>query len=481
MPPAPLRTTVNSFDLFDTLIARRCVTPTALFEEVERTLDARGFCALRQAAEHHVAQSREQFELRDIYDFMIARNHISATDAQRLMAAELDAEFDNAVPIHENLSRVRAGDLVVSDMYLSADTLRRVLQHVGLHLPVHIFASAVGKQRGAIWGHLAANWIIVDHLGDNLHSDIETPRRYGVPTTHYAGAQSTPIERTIWSHGYPTLAQLMRAQRLRNPFAPDSEAATLWRLAAQLNLPLLALGAMRVRRERDALGVGKILFSARDCYFLAEIFAALFPTEPIEYVYVSREALNADAPTVAAYLRHSGLDDALICDIAATGGSWLHFATAMKLPCRLFSCVFIDNWSQAKATPQQVLASPWLKFSWLLRSSALRHYTAAIEVLNSAPHPSCKAIRADGAFFSAIFHADSEFSAATMQPLLQQQQTALATLRPLRPRLLAELERPAPDTLYIQLLEAISAAPLLNALGKLLRWPPNSGAATETG
>ncbi|NJD36552.1 MAG: hypothetical protein FIA96_17305 [Betaproteobacteria bacterium] len=223
-----LRTTVNSFDLFDTLLARKCIDSQGIFVSIERAFGANGFAAARRAAEFRLAETRPAFDIHDIYDLLVDSGPLTRVDADRLLAAEIDAEFDNAVPVTENLRRVREGDLVVSDMYLPQDILRRLLQHVGLRSYVHIYVTNLGKHFGRVWPELASRWIIATHLGDNLHSDVEVPRRHGIPTVHYPGTQPSRAESLVAANGFPALARIMRSLRLRNPHDAGSPAHELW-------------------------------------------------------------------------------------------------------------------------------------------------------------------------------------------------------------------------------------------------------------
>lgn len=464
-----LRTTVNSFDIFDTLLARHCITPDGIAEELEHRFTASGFAAARRETELLLAQQRTAFDLHDIYDALVAGATLTRADAARLLEAEIEAEFENAIPIVENLKRVREGDLVVSDMYLPADMLRRLLQHVGLRVPVRLYASNLGKHHGWIWKDLCVRWVINRHIGDNPHSDVAVPRQHGIDTIHYAGAGLTAFEQATMNHGFPALTRLMRSLRLRNPFDRGSPQAELWNLSAQLNTPFLVLGSALARQRRDAAGVGKILFSARDCYLMSEVFSALYPADRAEYLYVSREALTADAPAVRGYLLHCGLEDALVCDLAATGASWFQFALKEEMHARLFSFVFIDNWALAKIPPKDVASSPWLEFSWAMKQSELAAYSSAIEVINAAPHPSCNLISGAGRFFVPEFQADNEFPDALLQPVIQHHTLALELLRKSRGKLLEELSRPVPVGLLANLVESMSRSDLLNSFGKLLR------------
>ena len=306
-----------------------------------------------------------------------------------MLAAEIEAEFDNAIPIVENIRQVHEGDLIISDMYLPHDVLRRMLAHIGLRQHVHLIVSNLGKNLGWIWRDIASQWIVCRHMGDDAHSDVATPRLHGVPTTHFSGANLSQFETLVGDHGYPLIAGLMRNLRLRNPFEPGSQQFELWLLTCQLNVPLLIIFSQLVREKRDAYGARKILFSARDCYFLSSIFSILFPSEPSDYIYVSREMLQAGGEDARNYLVERSLEESLVCDIAATGSSWYIFTEQQKIPVKLITLVHIDNWASARIPAETIRASRYLTMESACRSSSLRNYTTAIEVLNPAPHGTC--------------------------------------------------------------------------------------------
>lgn len=463
-----LRTTVNSFDIFDTLLARRCITPDGIARELERRYGATGFAELRWATEQRLLAEDRAFDIHDIYAAMVEAGQLGRADAYSLLNAEIEAEFDQAVPIVENIQRVRAGDLLISDMYLPRDIVRRLLQSVGLRQPVTIYLSNLGKHRGSAWQDLAAGWIIHQHLGDNPHSDVAMPARHGIPAIHYTGARPNAIEQSLLREGYPTLAQLMRVNRLRNPFPIGSAESEMWLLSARLNLPLLVLVAAHLHRLLENIPARRLLFSDRDCYLLSEVYSSLYPADAVDYLHVSRKMLGGDMITLDAYLAERGLENAIVCDMAATGGSWCDFAARAQRPVHLFSVVAIDNWPKAPMSAEEIHQSPWLRFDWLATSSGLTGYTNALEVLNTAPYASCHAIERRGRQFVPMRDPRHELPEPILHALFQQHVLALEGLRRARSALLAELQRPAPATLIADLINAMSSAPLLNSLGSLL-------------
>ncbi len=460
------RLTANSFDLFDTLVARRAIAPRRVFEDIERSLGASGFATARIAAEQTLMQRGEAFDLHDIYREIVARGQCSLETAEKLKAGEIDAEFDHAIPIMENLARVREFDLVVSDMYLPVDILRRLLQHVGLRLFVHIFVSNAGKHFGTIWPQLGERWLIQRHLGDNLHADVAGPQAHGIATEHFTGAQPSQAEQLLLQHGQFELAGISRALRLRNPYPVSSSEAQMWLLYAQLNLPLLCLTASAVRHTQLSHGCSKLLFSARDAYFLSELFSLLYPTIPADYLHVSRRTLWQHRDDVDVLLDRLDASDALVVDLVSTGHSWYRFTEAKARAIDFFSVIQIDHHQPVFTSLEELAASRYLRFSSLIRNSELGDYSNAIEVLNTALHGSAVALASSGGWVVPVMGSEHELPLQLLNALVAAHAAAMEMVRRGRTRLLEELPREPSRPMLQTLLRTISVQPLLIELGK---------------
>lgn len=466
--PPVLRATVNSFDLFDTLLVRRALVPARVFEDVERATGARGFTQARQLAEQSLIARNIDYDLAAIYREMLRLGHCDEATAAVLEQAEIEAEFDHALPITENLSRVGEHDIVVSDMYLPADILRRLLRHVGLQRHVHIVASNAGKHHGTIWSELERHWLIREHIGDNLHSDVTVPRARGIPATHYGNSQPSQIERLLAQHGQIELAGLVRGLRLSCPHADSSEEGQLWQFSVQLNLPLLCLMAGVVFHHARDRRLGPILFSARDCYQLADIFGILHPTVAAEYVHVSRRALREDPAGVAEFLRSRG-PAALVVDIASTGHSWYCLAEAQGIPVRLLALVRVDHHAYLhNVSQEQINASRHLSFESLLRNSDFPGYSNAIEVLNTAPHGSATRLQGGRRFAAPEFDDAAELPPAVVATVDAAHRAAMALVRKSARRLREELPARPDPALLTSLLQTITLNPQLREIGKVL-------------
>ena len=146
VPPRP---SVNSFDVFDTLIARRCIHPHIVFADLEAANGITGFARHRIEAEQAV--TGPQMTLDHIYAELGRRLGLTNQATAEHRRAEIDAELAQVIPINENLARVNHGDLLLSDMYLPEPVIRSLLEKAGLDRRVGLIVSADGKRSGRIW------------------------------------------------------------------------------------------------------------------------------------------------------------------------------------------------------------------------------------------------------------------------------------------------------------------------------------------
>lgn len=199
---------VRSFDLFDTLVARRCVHPFNIFFFVERRSSHDGFAKMHVLAERKV--SDQDYDLLTIYRAMQAMDTIDSERLAALMKMELEEEFANLIPIRENCQLVTPGDLLVSDMYLPIPFLLRVVkQKCGLKFN-QIYLTTHGKSRGTAWSTLSNKFAISLHLGDNPHSDIFMPEKHGIPARLTELSKLTETEQYLTDSGFEPLAWAVR-------------------------------------------------------------------------------------------------------------------------------------------------------------------------------------------------------------------------------------------------------------------------------
>jgi len=306
---------VTSFDIFDTIVARRVRQPTDIFSLMEHTASYPGFAQLRQTA-----QDRSNQTFTDIYAQFQQITQCSDADRDRLAALEIQTEIDNLYLIQRIANMVKEGDLLVSDMYHTEETLRHMLEAVGFHTNVDLFVSPSGKASGQAWAQLRTQYTILHHYGDNAHSDVHMAQQYGIPATHVTVSSYTPAEDVLHSASASFAAQI-RALRLSNPYAVGSWQGDLFDEQIDHNLPFLMYVSHRIAvmaRERQ---VRRLFFTTRDCCLLQKVFACMHPSEfEIVTFQASRLAYDNASDDYVRYVESSRVleDDSMVVDLYAS-------------------------------------------------------------------------------------------------------------------------------------------------------------------
>lgn len=244
---------MNSWDVFDTLIARRFFYPKTVHEETARRINDSNYVKKRIRAEKATKKDEGNFE--DIYKLL------PEYDPQ----VELQVELEHLFPIVENINKVKDGDLILSDMYLSADEIMKILRNCGLTKNVDIIVTRYGKRHGYIWDSVKQKYNIDTHYGDNNHSDVKTAQANGVNGVLDTLTHFTELEQMAYEVD-PQLACWMRKTRLLCPHTGD--AKKYWIEQANLNLPVLALATLELP-DRD------IAFTYRDCCNWQPLYEAM--------------------------------------------------------------------------------------------------------------------------------------------------------------------------------------------------------------
>jgi predicted HAD superfamily hydrolase len=220
------------------------------------------------------------------------------------MEMELQIEHEEVIPIWENLEKLQDGDLLVSDTYLNADTVRSLLQKAGLSRRVGLVVSNDGKYRGWIWPQLLKCLSIRSHLGDNEESDGKSPTVAGIPSTITRLSARTQVEQFLVERGWTPLANLIREVRLANSIRQDRpQLRHLWTMSCQLNFPLLYFASLELERYAISHGRTELFFVSRDCWMWQKLYREIFPHRLSTYLYGSRMCLFHPTSDYLDYFR----------------------------------------------------------------------------------------------------------------------------------------------------------------------------------
>ena len=286
-----------SFDIFDTTLLRRCGKPEAVWQILGKRLYpndhdlCEAFVSWRKRAKGET--------LKDIYASVdSAFPAFAEKSVEEMMLAEEGVEEEMLTPypsvckLIEQRRQEGYHIAFISDMYLSSQVLRQVLEHCGCcQAEDHIFVSCehdARKDTGRLYDVVRkqlhpTEWI---HYGDNKRSDIKMARRKGIRAVHintsYNDVENACVQVS------PAMAALSRRYRL------EQEKDEFAGFAADFVVPAYLPYVIYVLREARRMGIRKLYFLSRDSYILLKAAQALSKeTEGLElhYLFVSRRSL----------------------------------------------------------------------------------------------------------------------------------------------------------------------------------------------
>lgn len=354
---------MNSFDVFDTLLARRYITSDPIWDHIEERYSIPGFATARKFAD---TGARNLYE---IYDELVNTNVIDASSRDQLFDLELRLEKEIIFPVQENIDRVSDGDILISDMYLPASAILELVRTVGLTKQVTLYQSNGDKSQGSVYKKFQDVKPDV-HLGDNRHSDYDQAQANGVNSEWYPGTGLNGYESQFNERNMTYTALLCREVRLRN----NTIYRNYFDIACGVNLPWLLVCAEMIHRQYQGRN---IVFLGRDCQLMYRIYSAYYGTA--YYLPFSRSvAYNQPSDAVNYLLTHSP-ENPLFVDISSTGGTWAVLQSHGKL-----DVVVVIYSDIVHYTPNRpVLPNT---FSYLTTNSVIGPTNLLLEVFNCGDH-----------------------------------------------------------------------------------------------
>ena len=337
---------VRSWDVFDTLIARKCIHPHGIFDLMDAVY-GNNFKIARIRAENAARASMSEISLEDIYERLQVEFCWNTEERRCAIDLEIKLEFENVIPITENLSRVRNGDIVVSDMYLPHDVIKGLLNSAGLDKDVTLFVSSNGKGDGSMWRRLRSQYYILKHTGDNIRSDFLRPLLHLIPVRLTEVSQETSWEKMLRYNGAPALSAFVRQMRLKTHHA-DKALCIVQKAQIEANFPMLLLASAAVVKWCKESGISRALMSSRDCILwapLAEKFACHVGSDlVVEYFLISRVAALNSSEEYLKYASNRIKTDAVVVDLSMTGVSLAGLADRLNIK---EVRAFVISWCQS--------------------------------------------------------------------------------------------------------------------------------------
>ncbi|MFM9879656.1 MAG: hypothetical protein ACKVOO_04505 [Burkholderiaceae bacterium] len=317
---------MRSFDLFDTLIARRCVSPLALYSLVEQRAGLPGLAQARSEQAHALWLKCQPFSTLDIYTHALAALGRPAAHAQALSELEYQVELQELLPVRRHLMELQPPDWVLSDMHhppwLLSQLLSRAGSAVGALWPATLICSNRGKHDGQLWHDLRQQVGVLAHLGDNPGSDVAQAHAAGHQARLTTWTAPNAAEQRLGQLGAHSLARAARSARLRSVGAEGEPLAVLAEAMASLVFPVLSLGAMLLHDRMRQQKVPALVFCGRDGGVWQRVFAALYPQVPSSVLASSRAALVGGSPGYRDYVLAHLPAHAWLVDLCGSGASW---------------------------------------------------------------------------------------------------------------------------------------------------------------
>jgi glycosyltransferase involved in cell wall biosynthesis len=320
------RPTGRTFDLFDTLMARRCFDPFDIFVTVERQSGLVGFAEARLKVEAEIYEGAAAYTIDDIYARLADKLSVSAEQIDHLRAMELAAEKAELFPIAQHCSEFKPDeDAIVSDTYLPKEFLEAILVGTCNIRPRLFYLPAHGKRNVSVWRNLEQNMRIVEHVGDQPVTDLQSAEAAGVPVRLTTVARRTKIEQEFASSGLASLSNLIREGRLTT-WANDPVARRAQTMQIEINFPLLFLATLQLRNLAVTRRWDNILMSGRDCYLWHRLYQKMAPllpgAPPASYFYSSRVTRAHPSASYLAYFDRLRVGQRnVIVDLCGTGWS----------------------------------------------------------------------------------------------------------------------------------------------------------------
>ncbi len=305
-----------SFDLFDTLIMRKVLFQSDVFELVDNRLRQHGiviedFPVKRMASEKELCRERAP-KLSEIYSHMKHTYGIVEIEPEQMAVMEWEIDCGLLVPRREvcrllsDLERQGKKIYIVSDSYYNKKQIVRILRQCGITRYTDVFVSCEygkGKQQGLFreYKEEADAWSYC-HIGDDVAADVEYAEKSGISTCRlYSGIDF--LEQAgymgLWDYT-ECLSDRIRigmfvANVFNSPFQFETEECRIAVSAAYdigyiFFAPMICDFVMWFREQADKHQLENILFCARDGYLVKQLYDELCNQISSVYFLTSRMA-----------------------------------------------------------------------------------------------------------------------------------------------------------------------------------------------
>lgn len=304
---------VVSFDIFDTLIMRKTLTPDDVFHIVENKInniitDLDYFNYRQRAILENCTPNPNIYQ---IYDKFAELTGISEDQKQRILELELQVERnvlirrDRMVQVLNEAKHMGKRVYLITDMYLPTDFIVDILDKLDITTYDDIMVSCDYRTlKGEELFKRFKEKYIADsylHIGDNPHSDIECAEKNGMDCVPIHSAirllresEYRILEKNAKGIMERNILGMFIAKMFNNPFCTgEAENIKLRDIADLFVNPVVYLMINDLKNKALEGNYEKVLFASRDGYLLNKMYNMIKDENMPEgvYFYTSRKAV----------------------------------------------------------------------------------------------------------------------------------------------------------------------------------------------
>lgn len=307
---------VVSFDLFDTLVTRKVISYTDVFELMDIRLRDIGiiipdFPRLRLYSEKKLLQMSAP-KLTDIYRGVLKQSGGNFISADELASMEWELDLSTMVA-REDVCEIFKKTItdekkiaITTDSYYTLSQIKTIFDRLGLDKPDEVFVSCEYKtsKMQTLFGILRDRYYgkRILHVGDDEIADIEKASEYGFDTYRiYSGADlydslgGLGLENEIRTLSDRIKAGMFISNVFNSPFWFEEDARRLSiNDSAQVGYlfcaPMITDFVLWMKQKAKDQGYGQILFCARDGYLPGKLYRNASPDTKSVYFLSSRIA-----------------------------------------------------------------------------------------------------------------------------------------------------------------------------------------------
>lgn len=299
-----------SFDIFDTLVKRDVYKPTDVFALLEKQVQLPGFRYKRVEAEQKARRGKKGGEvtLDEIYQSF---DGITSAEAKEYCQREIETEIKVCHRNNQLFSFYREcvkhkKVVLISDMYLTIDTVKRILSKCGIEGYEKLYISCevgVSKHDSELYRFVLNDLGIsaerMLHVGNDFVSDNLKPGNAGIESyklktkTDNLLVGSAPRKLAARSGQFSLIYNFINNTTCNNKKFEDF----YYRFGYE-NFGILLMGFCKwLVKKAENEGIEQLLFIARDGYILKQAYDSMGLSKriPSRYLELSRRSIRVPA------------------------------------------------------------------------------------------------------------------------------------------------------------------------------------------